>query len=101
MKFRILDAALRELRGATKRYREIRPPLGQRFKDAVATAFDRIEQWPLSGSLSGSNVRICRVKRFPYGIVYVPRDAEIVVVAIMHLHRRPGYWKRRLKGLDP
>ena len=101
MRFRILDAALRELRGATKRYRTIRPELGHKFNAAVSAAFNRIEQWPLSGAKAGGAARICTLKRFPYGVVYVPRESEIVVVAVMHLHRRSGYWKRRLKGLDP
>jgi len=101
MRFRILDEALQELRGAARRYRMIRPELGLKFNAAVSAALDRIEQWPLSGAIAGGNVRICTLKRFPYGVVYVPRESEIVVVAVMHLHRRPGYWKRRLKGLGP
>ena len=101
MRFRILDAARTELRGAASHYRNIRPELGDRFRDAVNAAFDRIELWPLSCSATSNNARICRLRRFPYGVVYVPREAEIVVVAVMHLHRRPGYWRKRLKGLDP
>lgn len=101
MKFRVLDAALQELRGATRHYSTIRPELGIKFKNAVNAAFDRIELWPLSGTKTGSIARICRVKRFPYGLVYVPRESEVVVVAVMHLHRRPGYWKKRLKGIGP
>jgi plasmid stabilization system protein ParE len=101
MKSRLIDAALEELRGATRYYRLIRPELGVRFRAAVDAALDRIEQWPLSGAPTDGNIRICRLKRFPYGIVYVPRETEIVIVAVMHLHRRPGYWKRRLKGLGP
>lgn len=39
-----------------------------------------------------------KVRNFPYGIVYhVVRD-KVVIVAVMHLTRRPGYWKSRLKG---
>jgi hypothetical protein len=32
---------------------------------------------------------------FPYQIVYRLRPAEIVIVAVAHLKRRPGYWKNR------
>jgi hypothetical protein len=101
MKFRFLDAALRELRDAAGKYRGIRPELGLQFHQAVHRAFDRLENWPLSGALAGSGVRILRLKRFPYGLVYAPRPSEIVIIAAMHLHRRPGYWKRRLKDLGP
>jgi toxin ParE2 len=101
MRFRLLDAALKELRGTTRYYRNIRPELGVKFKDAVEAAFDRIEMWPLSGAKADGNARICRLKRFPYGLIYVPRETEIVIVAVVHLHRRPGYWKRRLKDVGP
>ena len=101
MRFRILDAAMQELRGTIQHYRQIRPELGSRFRAAVDSAFDRIEMWPLSGGKAGGIARMCLVKRFPYGVVYVPRESEIVIVAVMHLHRRPGYWKKRLKGLGP
>jgi toxin ParE2 len=93
MKFRILDAARKELRGAVVHYNRIRLELGRKFKDAVNAAFDRIEMWPLGCAEVSGDVRICRIKRFRYGVVYVCREAEIVVVAVMHLYRRPGYWK--------
>lgn len=101
MRFRIHEGARKELRGAMEYYRRIRPELGLKFKDALNAALDRMETWPLSGAQTSGEIRICRIKRFPYGIVYAPRAAEIVVVAVMHLHRRPGYWKRRLKDLGP
>lgn len=101
MKFHFHEAARRELRGAVDYYNKVRPELGARFKEALSASLDRIEFWPLSGALAAREVRICRIKKFPYGLVYVPRQAEVVVLAVMHLHRRPGYWKRRLKDLGP
>jgi hypothetical protein len=35
------------------------------------------------------------VNRFPYQAVYRVRHGEIVIVALAHLKRRPGYWKHR------
>jgi hypothetical protein len=101
MTIRILDAALLELRRAAKRYRIIRPELGAKFKEAAEAALDRIERRPLTGAPTDRNARICKLRRFPYGFIYVALQTEIVVVAVMHLHRRPGYWKRRLKDLGP
>jgi len=35
--------------------------------------------------------------RFPYGVVYVMTPAgDVVVVAVAHVRRRPGYWAHRL-----
>jgi len=33
---------------------------------------------------------------FPYGILYSLLDQDIVVVAVMHLHRKPDYWEKRV-----
>jgi len=35
------------------------------------------------------------VRRFPFGILYRIEPEQIVVVAVMHLRRRPGYWRDR------
>jgi len=35
------------------------------------------------------------LRRFPYQIVYRLKPDGIVVVAVAHLKRRPGYWKSR------
>ena len=70
-------------------------------KSLFMLRWDRIERWPLAGAKAGRIARVCKVKRFPYGIVYLPRDTEIVVVAVMHLHHRPGYWRRRVKDVGP
>jgi hypothetical protein len=65
MKFRILDSARKELRGAFAHYIQIRLELGLNSKDAVNAAFDRIEMWPLSCAKVFCDVRICRIKRCP------------------------------------
>jgi len=36
---------------------------------------------------------------FPYGILYIEEPEEIFILAIMHLHRYPDYWKER-KGIS-
>jgi hypothetical protein len=35
------------------------------------------------------------LRRFPFGLVYRLGVEEVQVVAVAHLHRRPGYWKSR------
>jgi hypothetical protein len=34
--------------------------------------------------------------RFPYGVIYRASKDRVDVIAIMHLKRRPGYWKSRV-----
>ncbi len=36
------------------------------------------------------------VERFHYDVIYIVRDDEVLVVAVAHQRRKPGYWRRRL-----
>ncbi len=41
------------------------------------------------------DIRRSLVKRFPYGILYSEEESGIYIIAVMHLHRFPDYWKHR------
>lgn len=38
------------------------------------------------------------LKRFPYDIVVRESPKEIIVVAVAHQSRRPGYWRNRVRS---
>ena len=56
----------------------------------------RIEEHPQAWQLLGKRVRRYRLNRFPYGLIYAELPSEIVILAVMHLHRRPDYWRGRM-----
>ena len=62
---------------------------------AVVTraAVERIVENPLLYPKAVRDARKCNLHRFPYGIVYRVRGDTVTVVAFMHLHRKPGYWR--------
>jgi toxin ParE1/3/4 len=33
---------------------------------------------------------------FPYALIYFNQADRILILAMMHMKQRPGYWKRRL-----
>lgn len=39
----------------------------------------------------------CLLKRFPYGIIYAQLDERILILAVAHAKRSPGYWESRRK----
>jgi hypothetical protein len=39
--------------------------------------------------------RRCLTNKFPYGILYRIVENNIRIMAVMNLHRKPGYWKNR------
>ena len=73
--------------------------LGTEFAVAVRDGLTRMQERPKAWQLIGRRVRRYRLSRFPYGIVYAPLPNEIVVVAVMHLRRNPGYWRERLRSV--
>lgn len=69
--------------------------LGRRFASAVRDAVHRIQEFPLLYPVLENDIRRYRVPRFPYGVVCRAKPERIEVLAVMHLHRQPGYWKSR------
>lgn len=70
--------------------------LGDKFIEAVEETLRRIERFPEAWPALSSNIHRCRMPRFPYGLVYQIEAQRIVILAVMHLHRKPGYWKNRV-----
>ena len=86
-----------EFTEAVRWYEERRVGLGGEFFDSVTAMMEVITASPEIGAAVGTDIRTRRilVPGFPYQIVYHLRPTEVVVVAIAHLRRRPGYWKAR------
>jgi hypothetical protein len=96
MRVRLLKDAKEELSAAEIRYDEACEGLGFEFYEAIERAISEIARYPLRWPKDRISVRRFLVDRFPYRIFYLVRKSEIVVVAIMHTSRRPGYWQRRV-----
>ena len=86
-----------EFTAAVRWYEEQRPGLGADFYRAVTETTALIETHPEIGTPASADhlTRRVLVSRFPYQLVYRLRPSEIVIVAVAHLKRRPGYWKNR------
>jgi len=70
--------------------------LGLDFILTVQHTYERLLAFPASGSPFGRRLRRVLVPKFPYGLLYRVEPERIYVVAVMHLHRRPAYWRSRL-----
>ena len=96
-RIRTSEPASDEFSEAVRWYEARRSGLGGEFFDAVAATVSLIEVNPEIGttiSTDGQTRRVL-VARFPYQVVYRLRPTEIVIAAIAHLKRRPGYWESR------
>jgi plasmid stabilization system protein ParE len=89
---RFLDAAHEELVEAHRFYDEAGAGVAHAFVVEVADAVSRIARYPNAWQILSGHWRRCLLRRFPYGLIYVQADHELLVVAVAHLHRRPNYW---------
>ena len=87
--------ALREFEEAIDYYSEIDTKLGYSFAKEVQSALKRIISFPEAWTEIDKNIRRCLIHRFPFGVLYAKKGDAIYILAIMHLHRNPAYWKDR------
>jgi len=79
-------------------YASVDDDLVKRFDDALNVAVAEIRERPTSWPRTKGNCRYRLVKGFPFRVLYYLDEEVIVVVAIAHLRRKPGYWLRRLRN---
>lgn len=94
---RFLEIAEIEFDEAIQWYDAQAPGLGDAFLVEVLTVADRIVRHPEAWHLLEHGIRRCRLTRFPYGLIYGVEKDDIVVLAVAHLHRKPDYWRDRLR----
>ena len=94
-----LVAAEEELIEVVKYYNLQDQGLGFEFAAEVKHTLDRIIQYPLAWHKLSERTRRCRTIRFPYGIIYQIRKDCIMIIAVMHLHRKPETWQSRIKRI--
>jgi hypothetical protein len=96
MKYFFHPEANEEFLEAINYYNECESGLGFIFMDEVEAAIDRIIKFPKTWTKLSNNTRRCLTRRFPYGIIYQEIEDRIIIIAVMHLHREPGYWEKRI-----
>ncbi len=91
-----LPAAREEFLEAVDYYAGDSATLGADFLAEVEHAVERIARFPNQGSPYLSGTRRVLLHRFPFSIVYEAKPDDLLIVAVAHQHRRPGYWLNRL-----
>lgn len=89
------EDAEKEFMAAIEFYENLQPGLGLRFAEEVYSTIDRICEHPYAWSRIDGKTRRCLTNKFPYGILYRIDENMIRIMAVMHLHRKPYYWKGR------
>ncbi|MFP8490320.1 type II toxin-antitoxin system RelE/ParE family toxin [Gracilimonas sp. Q87] len=97
MEIRLLNVAQQEMDESFEFYEEQMAGLGHDFLAEILATLKRIKQDTDAWTPFSNRTRRCLVNRFPFGVVYQVQVDAILVVAIAHLHRKPGYWENRIE----
>jgi len=86
-----------EFLAAIEYYEECQVGLGRRFRLAVETELEHVCQMPFRFRVLRAPYRCCMILKFPYHIVFRIEPKFILVMAVAHAKRKPGYWHGRMK----
>jgi plasmid stabilization system protein ParE len=97
--FRFHSDARAELEAAVDWYQARYAPAAEALLDAVEDAIATIRRLPLAWPAwpGRDDVRV-KVLIYRFSIVYMVREDEVVILAIAHHRRRPGYWLGRSRS---
>lgn len=96
MNFRWHPEALEEYEDAIFFYGTRENGLDSRFQLIIEEAIKDICSLPEAWPFLLDEVRRRVVDVFPYSVIYVEETDYVLILAIMHDSRNPGYWLRRL-----
>ena len=96
-RLRFFDEAAEEIEEAASWYGQRSDVARAAFLSEIDRAVDAIldapSRWP--AYVDGTRRYVCQT--FPYTIIYFVEGESVVVVAVAHEKRRPGYWRERLR----
>jgi toxin ParE1/3/4 len=94
------DAAL-ELEEPVAWYEMEQQGLGMRFVSAFEHALELLNEsspplTPVQGNAGKKGARKLILHKFPFSVIVLEKEETIVIVALAHHSRRPGYWRSRV-----
>ena len=97
MKLRLHRLAVAEIDHEVDYYEGRQTGLGDQLENEIDAVLRRIIRFPESAPQwkGRPGRRLAVLDRFPFTIPYQVVGEEIVVLALAHTSRRPGYWLRR------
>jgi toxin ParE1/3/4 len=93
---RLHPEADEEFAEAVRYYSQISPELGVRFYREMARLLGEICADPQRFREFDPPARRHFSRDFPYALIFLHKPDCIWILAVMHLKRRPGYWRERL-----
>ena len=98
MRIEFHPEALAEFKDAAQYYVGCQENMELRFIAAVESVLDRIQQNPQWGRIFEDDIRRSLTHIFPYAVLYSIEADYLLIIAVMHCHREPDYWRHRVKS---
>ena len=97
MRYEFHPEALDEYEDAARYYAACQEGLELRFIACVESAFRQVSEAPTCCRVFEEDVRRCLVHVFPYAVLYSIESDYVLIIAVMHCGRKPGYWRHRIE----
>ncbi len=98
LKIEIHEFASLEFDEAIDWYENQAKGLGERFKNEVVKRIKSARNNPSWYPQESKNLHKLYIPKFPYKVIFTYTSTHLTIWAICHLHRKPRYWKSRIKN---
>ena len=97
MKYQLHPRADAELAESVDYYTQIDPELDIRFYHEMERLLRSVCADPQRFRKFDPPARRYFSAQFPYSVIFLEKPEHVWIVGVMHMKRRPGYWKDRLE----
>jgi len=87
--------AEQDLLAAQAWYEERKVGLGDEFAEQVSSVFDQLAANATLFPIHWQDVRVCRLRRFPFVVYYRALTDHIEILAVLHGSRDSSAWRSR------
>ena len=94
--FRFHPEAREDFREAIRWYRSRSLIVAAEFRVKVSNVIGHVAKAPHRWPKHLHGTRRFVLDRFPFSVIYLNDPDTVIIIAVAHNKRRPGYWKKRL-----
>ena len=91
----ILPDAEAETEAAFRWYQERNPAAASAFRNEVFDCVEGLADDPVKWKMDDQGTQRCLLRHFPYTVFFEVDGRDVVVLAVAHRRREPGYWRQR------
>ncbi len=91
----VTSAAERDFTESLCWYAQRSQPAAEEFEAEFERVLGAIEADPRRYPVCDQRHRFYLMRRYPFQVIYREQEGQVIVVAVAHAKREPGYWSDR------